>query len=79
MLMRKECVNDRCSCLCWHELGVARAEYKCVLAQDGKQSCCSYWVGDRDVCGPPLVWQYPVLVRGLICPVVVLSRGLMCV
>lgn len=79
MLMRKECVNDRCSCLCWHELGVAWAESKCVLAQDGKQSCWSYWVGDRDVCGPPLVCQYPVEVRGLICPVVVLSIGLMCV
>ncbi len=79
MLMRKECVNNRCSCLCWHELGVAWAESKCVLAQDGKQSCWSYWVGDRDVCGPPVVCQYPVEVRGLICPVVVLCRGLMCV
>lgn len=36
-------------------------------------------MGDRDVCGPPLVCQYPVEVRGLICPVVVLCRGLMCV
>lgn len=36
-------------------------------------------MGDRDVCGPPLVCQYPVEVRGLICPVVVLSIGLMCV
>lgn len=64
MLMRKECVNARCSCLCLHELGVAWAESKCVLAQDGKQSCCSYWVGDRCVCGPPAGMPVPCGSKG---------------